>query len=351
LKATVKVWILRAGFVGLSVGLSLLLRPFGQNLLYTVLAPALLASTCLLLDWKLRGVRGTTLLAGSVGLLLGLCLGALIAGLFLSTIPSRPRPFFQLFLPLAMGFLGLSAGLARTCSIHLPFDRNSASPPHSEASTIRYLDASALIDGRIAHLVEAGFIDGLLVIPQFVLNELQTVADADNSARRNRGRRGLDLVARLQEMEGIRVEISPVDYGDVREVDWKLIEAARIRDAQIVTTDFNLDKLAQVQGIRVLNLNELATALRPIVLQGETMRVSIAKEGKESTQGLAYLEDGTMVVVDNARRQIGKTVEVIVTGVVQSAAGKMIFARFEGARSPSRGVAGGTSERRDSQAG
>jgi uncharacterized protein YacL len=344
-------FVLRGGFFASSVWLSILFRPFGQSLLYTVLTPALLAAACLVVERSLNRARAATLLAGGLGLLLGLCLAAFVFSLFGPVIPPHLRPFFRLFLPLAIGFLGLSSGLARAQSFHFPDDHKPAiRPPLSDASTLRILDTSALIDGRIVDLADVGFIDGLLVIPQFVLNELQAVADSADGARRNRGRRGLDLVARLQKIPGVRVEIAPVDYGDVREVDLKLIEAARNHNAQVVTTDFNLSKLAQVQGIRVLNMNELATALRPIVLQGETMRVSVAKEGKESTQGLAYLEDGTVVVVDNGRHQIGKTVDVIVTGIVQGAAGKMIFARFEDGRSPSRGVPGRSSGSRDSRA-
>jgi uncharacterized protein YacL len=185
-------------------------------------------------------------------------------------------------------------------------------------------------------LAEAGFLEGAFVVPQFVLNELQTVADTADPLRRNRGRRGLESVARLQKVSGIGIEISPADYLDVRAVDLKLVEAARARRGQIVTTDFNLGKLAQAQGIRVLNVNELATALRPVVLQGETLRVSITKEGKEPAQGLAYLEDGTMVVVENAGRQIGKTIDVLVTGFVQSVTGKMIFGRYEDGRTAMR---------------
>ncbi len=186
-----------------------------------------------------------------------------------------------------------------------------------------------LIDGRIADIVESGFVDGRLLVPQFVLHELQMIADSSDSARRNRGRRGLDVVQRLQKTPGVRIEVSGQDFPAVREVDLKLIEMAKVRHAKIVTNDFNLNKLAQVQGVHVLNINELANALRPVVLPGESMRVFILKEGKEYNQGVAYLDDGTMVVVDNAKRLISKTVDVTVTSVLQTTAGKMIFGKYD----------------------
>jgi uncharacterized protein YacL len=178
-------------------------------------------------------------------------------------------------------------------------------------------------------IAEAGFLDGELIIPQFVLHELQLVADSSDSAKRNRGRRGLDIVGRLQKMPRLSVEVPSMDFPTVREVDLKLIEAAKTLRAKIVTNDFNLNKLAQVQGLEVLNINELANALRPVVLPGESMRVFILKEGKEHNQGVAYLDDGTMVVVDNARRHISKTVDITVTSVLQTTAGKMIFGKYD----------------------
>ncbi len=171
--------------------------------------------------------------------------------------------------------------------------------------------------------------EGRLIVPRFVLHELQLVADSSDSAKRNRGRRGLDVVQLLQKQPRIRLEVSGEDFPETREVDLKLIELAKRIQAKIVTNDFNLNKLAQVQGLTVLNINELANSLKPVVLPGEVMRVFILKEGKEHNQGVAYLDDGTMVVVDNARRMISKTVDVIVTSVLQTTAGKMIFGRFD----------------------
>jgi uncharacterized protein YacL len=192
----------------------------------------------------------------------------------------------------------------------------------------RILDTSVIIDGRIADVCETGFVDGTLVVPQFVLKELQQIADSADSLRRNRGRRGLDILQRIQKMAGLDVVISDADFPELKEVDLKLIELARSLQGKIVTNDFNLNKVAQLRGVDVLNINELANSLKPVVLPGETMKVFILKEGKEYNQGVAYLDDGTMVVVDNARSMIGKTIDVVVTSVLQTTAGKMIFGRF-----------------------
>jgi uncharacterized protein YacL len=191
------------------------------------------------------------------------------------------------------------------------------------------LDTSVIIDGRVADVCETGFIDGILIVPQFVLRELQLVADSSDQLKRNRGRRGLDILQRMQKMGTIQVQIVEEDYPQMREVDMKLIELAKHCEAKIVTNDFNLNKVAQLQGVPVLNVNELANALKPVVLPGEAMRVFILKEGKEYNQGVAYLDDGTMVVVDNAKRMISKTIDIAVTSVLQTTAGKMIFGKFE----------------------
>src|SRR5207247_10928800 len=190
------------------------------------------------------------------------------------------------------------------------------------------LNTRPIIDDLSADVGETGILDGTPIIPQFVPNELQLVAESADSLKRNRGRRGLDIPQRIQKMSGVEVSISDVDFPEVREVDLKLIELARTLPGKIVTNDFNLNKVAQLRGVEVLNVNELANSLTPVVLPGEIMRVFILKEGKEYNQGVAYLDDGTMVVVDNARRLISKTVEIVVTSVLQTTAGKMIFGRY-----------------------
>ena len=207
--------------------------------------------------------------------------------------------------------------------------------------TYKILDTSVIIDGRIADIAETGFLDGIIVIPQFVLRELQLVADSSDSLKRNRGRRGLDILQRLQKNTSLNIQIIEDDFPSVREVDLKLIELAKVYEGKIITNDFNLNKVAQLQGVEVLNINELANSLKPIVLPGEIMKVFILKEGKEYNQGVAYLDDGTMVVVDNARKMIGKNVDVSVTSVLQTTAGKMIFGKWDerhGARVETRNV-------------
>jgi uncharacterized protein YacL len=202
----------------------------------------------------------------------------------------------------------------------------------------KILDTSVIIDGRVADICETGFIDGTLVVPQFVLRELQQVADSSDSMKRNRGRRGLDVLQRVQKMTNVQVQIVETDFPEVKEVDLKLIELAKRLSGKIVTNDFNLNKVAQLRGVAVLNINELANALKPVVLPGEVLRVFVLKEGKEPGQGVAYLDDGTMVVVDQGKKAIGRTIEVTVTSVLQTTAGKMIFCRWpEAASFPAEG--------------
>jgi uncharacterized protein YacL len=194
--------------------------------------------------------------------------------------------------------------------------------------TCKLLDTSVIIDGRIYEVCDTGFVGGSVVVPQFVLRELQLVADSPDPLKRQRGRRGLEVLDRLKKVAKVKVVISELDFPDIKDVDSKLIECAKALKAKIITNDFNLNKIAKLQGLEVLNINELANALKPVVLPGETMRVFILKEGKEKDQGVAYLDDGTMVVVDNARRMIGQTVDITVTSVLQTTVGKMIFGRY-----------------------
>ena len=190
------------------------------------------------------------------------------------------------------------------------------------------MDTSVIIDGRIAEVCETGFVDGTLIVPQFVLQELQHIADASDPLRRARGKRGFEVLERLRRTSKVKVEVIERDFAQVREVDGKLMELARALSAKILTNDANLSRVAQLRGIEVLNVNELASALRPIALPGEPMRVLVVREGKEAGQGVGYLDDGTMVVVDSGRRYQGQTVEVIVTSVLQTTAGRMIFTRL-----------------------
>ena len=262
----------------------------------------------IVIEARLRTVPIDRLSGAAGGALAGLVGAALIA-------PMVP-PFFQLAFLLCFFYLGYMIGLRRA-------------PAQAPQERSKILDTSVIIDGRIADLAKTGFVDGTLIAPQFVLRELQAIADSADTQRRNRGRRGLDILRDMQKNPDIAVRIVEDDFPNIAEVDMKLVELAKRYRCPVLTNDFNLNKVATIHGIEVLNINELAGALRPVVLPGETMKVFILKEGKEPNQGVAYLDDGTMVVVDHAKKQISKTVEVIVTSVLQTTAGKMIFARFD----------------------
>jgi len=198
-----------------------------------------------------------------------------------------------------------------------------------ETLSRKILDTSVVIDGRVADLVETGFLEGTFLVPQFILHELQHIADSSDSLKRARGRRGLDILNKIQKMVDVDVRIIDDDFPHIKEVDAKIVVLAKKIGAKVITNDLNLNKVAELQGVRVLNINELCNALRPVVLPGETIRVFVLKEGKEAGQGVAYLDDGTMIVVDNAKRCIGRNVDVVVTSVLQTTAGRMIFTRLK----------------------
>jgi uncharacterized protein YacL len=242
--------------------------------------------------------------------------------------------FIHSFLLVFLVYMGIVIG-ARKGEWFEPARIIAAFKDSAKLHLYKVLDTSVIIDGRIADICETGFLEGTLVVPQFVLRELQQVADSSDSLKRNRGRRGLDILAKIQKMGGVHVQIVETDFPDIREVDLKLIELSRRMSAKIVTNDFNLNKVAQLRGVAVLNINELANSLKPVVLPGEVLRVFVIKEGKESGQGVAYLDDGTMVVVDQGKKAIGRTIEVTVTSVLQTTAGKMIFCRWAESGAPS----------------
>lgn len=316
--------LLRLGFVALIASLAAAFPPLGLSAAAAASLGCVTGVAANLLELRLRQASLNSLIAGSIGAFIGGILGLV----FTLLLRGASTEFFRLAIPLLGGFFGLLAALAKADLLNLSSLRLFANA-HAEAPPVKVLDTSVLIDGRISGIAEAGFLDGKVIIPHFVLHELQLVADSSDSSKRNRGRRGLDIVQELQKMSRIQLELSPEDFPNVRAVDLKLIEFAKLHNAKIVTNDFNLNKLAQVQGVDVLNINELANALKPVVLPGESMRVFILKEGKEYNQGVAYLDDGTMVVVDNARRLISKTVDISVTSVLQTTAGKMIFGKYD----------------------
>lgn len=316
-------------FVAAVVYTATLLRPLGGGGLLLNAGFGLgLALLFIVFEIRLKHTSITHMLGAMIGGALGLVAAKALGAALFWTNPNDDRiAFLHSFILLALPYLGLVLGGRRgewLEPVRLIGLFRSAGPQRR----YRILDTSVIIDGRIADICETGFLDGTLVIPQFVLKELQLVADSADSLKRNRGRRGLDILQKIQKMSGVEVTISDLDFPEVREVDLKLIELARALQGKIVTNDFNLNKVAQLRGVQVLNINELANSLKPVVLPGEIMRVFILKEGKEYNQGVAYLDDGTMVVVDNARKLIGKTVDVVVTSVLQTTAGKMIFGRF-----------------------
>ncbi|MGA3023762.1 MAG: PIN domain-containing protein [Bryobacteraceae bacterium] len=312
------------------------LRPFGLDRYSpyaTGAAGVLLGVGIVFFELQVRKVSLKRLIGAAAGSILGI-VGAYLATLILGSAFPNPDhhqtvSFLQVLLLLWMSYVGLIVGASKGDMLNLAALGGLFGGEENSRTSFKILDTSVIIDGRIADIVETGFLDGSLVIPQFVLRELQLVADSADSLKRNRGRRGLDILQRIQKVPHLHVQIIEDDFPNIREVDMKLIELGRLYNCKIVTNDFNLNKVAQLHGVEVLNINELANALKPIVLPGEIMRVFILKEGKEYNQGVAYLDDGTMVVVDNARKMISRTVDISVTSVLQTTAGKMIFGRFD----------------------
>ena len=318
----------RVLFVGAVAYAAAFLSPLPGGVPANVGFALVLAALVVLFEQRLRETSMAHVLGAILGGTLGLVLARVIGSALFWANASSPRvEFLHSFIVIVLPYLGLVLG-GRHGEWLEPARLMTLFRAAGPERRYRILDTSVIIDGRIADVCETGFLDGTLVIPQFVLKELQLVADSADSLKRNRGRRGLDILQKIQKMSGVDVMISDVDFPEVREVDLKLIELARTVGGKIVTNDFNLNKVAQLRGVEVLNVNELANALKPVVLPGEIMKVFILKEGKEYNQGVAYLDDGTMVVVDNARRMISKTIDIVVTSVLQTTAGKMIFGRY-----------------------
>lgn len=297
--------------------------------IFSAIVAGLIAAGIIYFELRIRRATLKTLIGGAIGSTMGI-LGASLMGFLITAQPwdTPLKSFLTLTLTMFMAYCGLLVGAAKGDFLDLAALGGILSDKGSKQH-FKILDTSVIIDGRVADISETGFLDGTILIPQFVLRELQQIADSSDSAKRNRGRRGLDILARIQKNQSLDVQIHDTDFPQVKEVDLKLIELGKLLNAPIVTNDFNLNKVAHLRGVAVLNINELANALKPVVLPGEIMKVFILKEGKEYNQGVAYLDDGTMVVVDNARRLIGKNVDMIVTSVLQTTAGKMIFGRAD----------------------
>ena len=305
-------------------------HPFDLMPLATAAIGLLFSLSVFLFETRLRRASLRRLIGAAVGSILGI-VGAYLMGLVLdhTSIPDDSRSFLDVALLLVMTYIGLVIGAKKGDMLNLQALGGLFGGERTSSRQPKIFDTSVIIDGRVADVCEAHFLDGTLIFPQFVLRELQMIADSSDSLKRQRGRRGLEVLQRIQKMPHLEVEIVEEDFPQIPEVDMKLIELAKRHDAKIVTNDYNLNKVATLQGIEILNVNQLANALKPVVLPGEAMRVFILREGKEFNQGVAYLDDGTMVVVDGGRKAINKTVDVTVTSVHQTTAGKMIFGRYD----------------------
>lgn len=291
--------------------------------------------TIILLELGMRRFSIRNLSAAVFGLIFGFFMAWILTSV-MRLIPMTLQLFssLQIVLILIFCYLGMIIAMRGKDEFNLiiPYVKFVRQDKHDD---IILLDTSVIIDGRIADIFQTHFVEGRIVIPRFVLRELQQIADSQDSLKRNRGRRGLDILNKIQKAASLDVRIQEEDFPDIREVDAKLVKLAKVLGAKIFTNDFNLNKIAELQGITVLNINELANSLRPVVLPGETMEVRVSKEGKEYNQGVAYLDDGTMVVIDNSRHLIGQVTKVVVTSVLQTSAGRMIFAKLEDAGRPS----------------
>ena len=325
------LWFIRFFFVVLStiVGYRIGGTVGMQYSLTGALGGSILAVSLIVLEVVLRKVSTRGLSAAVFGLIFGLVMSRLI----ITTLDIVPMGFelvnsMKAAIVVIFCYYGMIIALRGRdeFNVIIPYIRFARQDQREETVL---LDTSVVIDGRIADICQTKFIEGRFFAPRFVLKELQQIADSQDPIKRNRGRRGLDVLARLQKIPQVDMKISEEDFPDVKEVDAKLVKLAKLIGAKILTNDFNLNKIAELQGVRVLNINELANALKPVVLPGELLEARVIKEGKEYNQGVAYLDDGTMVVVEQGRSLIGQTVRVLVTSVLQTAAGRMIFAKSE----------------------
>jgi len=280
------------------------------------------------LETRVRKTQFKVIWGSTLGTFAGVFLGWILGSIYRSIASdSATTTFLRTFFLIIMPYIGFLVGTMKSDWLN-PAYLFRFFQEKSVGRVYKILDTSVIIDGRIADICDTGFIEGTMVVPQFVLKELQQIADSPDQLKRQRGRRGLDILDHLQRSSQVSVVISELDFPEVKDVDSKLMELARQLDGKIITNDINLNKVAKLRGISVLNINELVNALRPVVLPGETMRVFILKEGKEKDQGVGYLDDGTMVVVDNSRKMIGQTIDITVTSVLQTTVGKMIFGRY-----------------------
>jgi uncharacterized protein YacL len=322
--------LLRVLFVVLLSVVCYFLHPFGLTGWQAVLAGGGAAAAVIVFEFRVRALSLRRLIGAVAGSVLGIFGAALFCLVLRSArLNVDTSAALQIFVLLLMTYVGLLVGTNKGDLLNPAALGNFFSTDRPTKRSAKVLDTSVIIDGRIADIAEAGFIDGIMVVPEFVLRELQVVADSTDGSKRQRGRRGLDMLQRMQSNVNLQVQIVSEDFPTIREVDLKLLELAKKWEAKVVTNDFNLNKVAHLHHVEVLNINDLANALKPVVLPGEHMTVLILKEGKEYNQGVGYLDDGTMVVVDHARKMIGRSVDISVTSVLQTASGKMIFGKLD----------------------
>lgn len=294
---------------------------------YGVLLGGLLGLFAIATEYLFKNIRIGAIIGGILGISFGLLFAQLLI-MPLKQILGEDMRTISFGLMAVFGYGGFLIGLSKGTEISVA-NIFRLFRGQSLEENLKILDTSVIIDGRIADVCESGFLEGVFILPQFILQELQHVADSADTIKRARGRRGLDILHKVQKMSNITVRIVDEDFPKIKEVDSKLVALAKLLNAKVITNDFNLNKVAELQGVSVLNINELANALKPVVLPGELIKVFILKEGKEHNQGVAYLDDGTMVVIENARRLIGKNADVTVTSVLQTTAGRMIFSKLK----------------------
>jgi uncharacterized protein YacL len=331
----------RAIVLALAAGAGIVLgATLGISIPWLLLAAGgvVLGLLALLLELGVRRVPMERIFIGALGGLFGLILAQAGGTLLTALVPRAGSPA-QGLLALLLGYLGVAVALRKGNELEgltAKLFPRAAAPKEG----YKILDTSVIIDGRIADVCETGFLEGTLIVPQFILRELQQIADSSDGLKRNRGKRGFDVLQRIQRIPKVKVQIHDLDFPQVREVDRKLIEVAKVLGGKVITNDYNLNKVAELSGVPVLNINELANSLKPVVLPGEAIHVHVLKEGKESGQGVAYLDDGTMVVVDHGKRYLGQSVDVMVTSVLQTTAGRMIFTRLKDEEYSRGGIAG-----------
>ncbi len=317
--------VIRVIFVFLSTALAFFTNMNKPDSFIYPVVVFFLALIIVFAEYYIKGFQKENVTKVFKGTIAGLLLGLLIYAI-VHTFKVELNIFYKIMIYLTTLYFGI------TVVSHLSFGTGFIAPPATpglQTESLKILDTSVIIDGRIADIIDTKFIEGVLIVPKFVLDELQQIADSPDSVKRARGRRGLDVLNRLKKDKNTLIRITDQDFPEIPDVDSKLVKLAKALNAKIITNDFNLYKVAEIQGITVLSINQLASALKPIVIPGEKMKIVVIKEGKDPGQGIGYLDDGTMVVVDSGKKYVGEEVYVTVTSVLQTPAGRMIFAKID----------------------